>query len=422
MSFHYKLRHIQERVQLLSKNFKVILITGARQIGKTTLLKHLFPEARLITFDRINDVYGAKSNPELFLRANPQPLILDEIQYVPELLGAIKRTVDESNNMGQYFLTGSHNLGMLKIAAESMAGRVGIIDLEHFTLFEEHEQFSFINERQTPPSWLEAYLQAPADMVQNFSGILEKHSPIHAVWRGNFPGLIDKNEAVFTTYFDSYIRTYIERDALYANPSAAAPEFNRYLKVMAVLTSQEINYAHFGRELSLQKKQILEWEHILKQTYQWREVPAYIPNSLERAAGRGKGYFTDTGLACYLQGINDPLSLLNNPQFGALFETYCVNLIFKLMASLQGRPSVYHWRSANKAEVDLVLHINNKLYPIEIKSTDNVSKYDARGILAFREKYGTIVQHGIVLYSGTRCYPLHEHVTALPFNALTRKK
>jgi predicted AAA+ superfamily ATPase len=421
MAFHYKLRHIQKRVQFLSQNFKVILITGARQIGKSTLLKNLLPSVPHITFDRITDVYGAKSNPDLFIKSHRQPLILDEIQYVPELLGAIKRAVDESDDMGQYYLTGSHNLGMLKQAAESMAGRVGIIDLEAFTPFEEFETFSFKDNTQAPLSWLESYLNSPAELLHNFAGIIDTYSPIHTVWRGSFPATMGKSDNAIADYFNSYIRTYIERDALYAHPSAAAPQFHRYLQVMSALTAQEINYALFGRELGVQKKDIMTWEHILKQTYQWREIPAYLPNTLKRLSSRGKGFMTDTGLACYLQGIRDPLSLLGSSRFGQLFETYCVNLIFKLLSGLLAQPFVYHWKTLNDAEVDIVLHMNGKLYPIEIKSTDTPNKYDARGILSFRKDYGDAVQHGIILHAGTHCYKVHEHVTALPFNALMKE-
>jgi len=422
MASGYKLRHLHERAKFLSQHFKIILITGARQVGKSTLLKNLFPSMPIITFDRITDVHGARSNPDLFIKVQPSPIILDEVQYVPELFGSIKRTVDESDEMGQYFLTGSHNLGMLKAAAESMAGRVGILDLEHFSPFEEFETFTFTDHRQSPPSWLEFYLERSAELVKNFAGVADFYSPVHAVWRGGFPALMGKPEQYFTSYFSSYLQTYVSRDAIYADPSTAAPQFDRFLKIMAVLTAQEINYAHFGRELGLKQKEVLAWEHVLKQTYQWREIPAYIPNALERVSKRGKGYFTDTGLACYLQGIRDPLTLLNHPQFGHLFETYCVNLVHKLITGLDSQPFVYHWRVLAGSEVDLLLHMNGKLYPIEIKATDSPSKFDARGILALRERFGDIVQHGIVLHAGSGCYALHEHVTALPYNALMKKQ
>jgi predicted AAA+ superfamily ATPase len=419
---NYRLRHIQERIIFLAQHFKVILITGARQIGKSTLLKNLFPTIPHIVFDRISDDYGAKENPALFLKSHPRPLILDEIQYVPELLSYIKRTVDESEAPGQYFLTGSHNLQSLKAAAESMAGRVGIMDLEHFSIFEETKSFTFSSGKQVPPSWLEHYLASPATLVQHVIATASEVSPVQAVWRGGFPGLLDKPQEFVSIFYKSYTRTYIERDALYADISTGSPAFGKFLKIMAVLSAQEINYAHFSRELGLSEKQIQHWEHILKQTYQWREVPSYQNNSLKRIAKRGKGYLTDTGLACSLQGITDPLSLLGSSQLGPLFETYCVNLIFKLITGLTEQPFVYHWRTLSGAEVDIVLSMNGKLYPIKIKSGTTLSKNDARGISAFKEEYGAAVQHGIILYPGTICYELKEGVTALPFNALIKPR
>jgi len=419
---NYRLRHIQERIIFLAQHFKVILITGARQIGKSTLLKNLFPTIPHIVFDRISDDYGAKENPALFLKSHPRPLILDEIQYVPELLSYIKRTVDESETPGQYFLTGSHNLQSLKAAAESMAGRVGILDLEHFSIFEETKSFTFSSGKQVPPSWLEHYLSSPATLVQHVIATANEVSPVQAVWRGGFPGLLDKPQELVSIFYKSYTRTYIERDALYADISTGSPAFGKFLKIMAVLSAQEINYAHFSRELGLTEKQIQHWEHVLKQTYQWREIPSYQNNSLKRVAKRGKGYLTDTGLACSLQGITDPLSLLGSSQLGPLFETYCVNLIFKLITGLTEQPFVYHWRTLSGAEVDIVLSMNGKLYPIEIKSGTTLSKNDARGISAFKEEYGANVQHGIILYPGTICYELKEGVTALPFNALIKPR
>ncbi len=419
---NYRIRHIQQRIIFLAQHFKVISITGARQIGKSTLLKNLFPNIPHIVFDRISDEYGAKENPALFLKSHPRPLILDEIQYVPELLSYIKRTVDESDAPGQYFLTGSHNLQSLKAAAESMAGRVGILDLEHLSIFEETKSFAFSGSAQVPPSWLEQYLSSPDTLVQQVVGTTTNLSPVHAIWRGGFPGLLDKPQELVSIFYKSYARTYIERDALYADISTGSPAFGKFLKIMAVLTAQEINYAHFSRELGLSEKQIQHWEHVLKQTYQWREIPAYHNNSLKRIAKRGKGYLTDTGLACNLQGIADPLSLLGSPLLGPLFETYCVNLIFKLISGLTEQPFVYHWRTLSGAEVDIVLCMNNKLYPIEVKSGTTLSKNDARGIASFREDYGPAVQHGLILYPETICYQLSENVTALPFNALIKPR
>lgn len=416
----YKLRHLQERVRRLAQHSKVILIVGARQVGKSTLLTHLLPDARLIMFDRTSQDHAAAADPELFLSSQPRPLILDEIQYVPQLFSAIKQVVDRSDEMGQYFLTGSHSFRLLKEASESLAGRIGIIDLEHMTFLEAGECFTFADGLQTPPSWLDVYLKNPAGLVDQFSGTLYSVKPMEAIWRGGFPGFIDLPEDVFHDRLESYVRSYLDRDAIYADPSAARPEFRKFLKVMAVLTAQEVNYAHFGRELGVSRTLIDKWAYILKQTYQWREIPPLLNNTMKRLTKSGKGYLTDSGLACHLLGINDPLTLLNYAHMGALFETYCVNMVHGMLSGLRARPEIYHWRTLAGAEVDLVLEMNGKLYPIEIKAGTRISKHDARSIGALRETYGEMVQHGVILYAGALCYKLTPDITVLPFNALMK--
>lgn len=416
----YRLRHIQDRVQFLSSHFKIILITGARQVGKTTLLRKLFTGIPMVTFDRLTDEYGVKDNPDLFLRTQPTPLLLDEVQYVPELLSAIKRKVDESDRMGQYFLTGSHNLNLLKEAAESMAGRVGIIDLDHVTCFEEGEAFTFSDVGQTPPSWLTCYLEQPDALPQRFAGLLTQRTPLHAVWRGGFPGLLDRPDDLVPNYFESYLRTYVERDALFADPTAAQPGFHRFLKLMAAVTAQEVNYLQFSRELEVARSVVKRWQAVLERTYQWFEVPSYATNMIKRVTKRSKGYFADSGFACYLMGMRSHVTLLSHDRLGPLFETYCMSMIRALLGGMRRRPEVYHWRAASGAEVDIVIAIDGKLYPIEVKVRSHITKHDARGILAFRETYGAAVQHGIILYTGMVCRGVNEHVTALPFNAVMR--
>ena len=419
---HYKLRHVQEKIKRLAQHSKVILIVGARQVGKSTLLKNLFPSIPRIVFERTGSNYGASTDPGAFLRQHPSPLILDEVQYVPQLFSSIKRIVDECDSPGRYFLTGSHNLGILKHAAESMAGRVCIVDLEHMTFLEESEAFTFTGDSQNPPSWLEIYLEKPDSLPFQFAGLATEQTPAHAVWRGGFPAFLDVPDKDLFARRQGYLETYLFRDAIYAEPTAANTKFERFLEIKAVLSGQEITHEHFGRELGLEDSLIARWDYILQQTYQWREIPPYFGNALKRVTKRAKGYMTDSGLACQLQGIYSPLSLLGDRQFGPLFETYCVNMLHGLMSNLDALPRVYHWRSKEQEEVDILLHMNGKLYPIEIKTASRVSKDDTRGIMALRETYGAMVQHGIILYTGTLCYHLNDHVTALPFNALMKQR
>lgn len=415
----YKVRHLQASIREYAQYFKVVLIAGARQVGKSTLLREVFPDIKHFTFDMYDDQYHVRSDPYSFLRNNPPPLILDEVQYVPELLSALKIVVDQSDKPGQYFLTGSHNLSMLKATAESMAGRVGIIDLEQMTIFEQAETFAVHNDQSVPPSWLEVYLEGADQVAKRFNGYADIHSPMEAVWRGGFPGLLPVPNKMVHNYFDGYMRTYLERDVAYTQATTDLPLFSRFVGVMAALSAQEINLTQLGRELGIARAVAERWMRAMQQTYMWRLIPPYVNNQIKRVTRRGKGYLTDTGLACYLHKITDPETLLRHPMMGGLFETYCVNMVIRLAHAARFRPNVFHWRTIAGAEVDIVLAMNGLLWPIEIKAGARPGGHATRGIQALRETYGPSVQRGLILYSGTECYELR-HATVMPFNALMK--
>lgn len=417
-----KTRHLQARLKTLGQHFKVILVTGSRQVGKSTLLKETFPHLPVITFDAHQDIYGAMENPDLFLKLNPAPLILDEVQYIPQLLASIKRKVDESPAMGQYFLTGSHHIGLMKGVVEGLTGRIGIIDLERMTVFEDNQSVRFEDEHQNPPTWLQVYLEQPMALIQNFAGLATPHPLAEIIWRGGLPVAQEKPLIVVSDYLSSYITSYLQRDVLYIDPTAASPLFTKFLGAMTARTAQEIHAEDIMQTIGIKRDTFLQWEHLLQKTYQWRELPAYSGNCLKRLVKRGKGHCTDTGLAAHLQGISSPQALAVSPAVGPLFESLCVSTLFGMMSSLYQRPKVYHWRTYAGAEVDIVLEMNGKLYPIETKFGTTLSKHDTRGITAFRETYGDQVAHGLILYPGDYAYALSEHVTVLPFNALMKRK
>lgn len=200
---YYK-RLLEDKLARLARNFKTVLVVGARQVGKSTLLSHCFSQYKHITFDALADDYGAKLDPVRFLNNFPPPLILDEIQYCQQLLPPLKRYVDELGKKGQYFLTGSQNLSTLKEAAESMAGRIGIMQLDTFTLVEM---------AQCEQNFLLAYLKQPSKLLQAFNGHLPLKTTLYeTIWRGGMPDilLLDNND--IADYFLAYVKTYIERD------------------------------------------------------------------------------------------------------------------------------------------------------------------------------------------------------------------
>lgn len=409
----YLNRHIEKQILESSKYFKAILILGARQVGKSTLLTHLFPHVKSIVFDPIQDLYNARKDPELFLNSFPAPLILDEVQYVPELLSALKRKMDLSDQKGQYFLTGSQNFSVLRSIAESMAGRVAIFHLENFT---PQEMLKHGNEE----GWVPKYLEDPTTFYLGRKTFPPSFcSLVEFLFRGTFPGTVELPTSQIPRYFRSYLETYIDRDVRTQEDIRQVAQFDRFLGISAGLTAQEVNSSHLGREIGVSPHTARRWLDLLTYSYQWFELPPYHGNTIKRISGKKKGCFKDPGFACYLQKIDSPEALAINPKLGAIFETWVINYIHQQFSTLATIPNTYHWRSAGGAEVDLILEWRGNLYPIEIKCKTNLSKSDLTGLKAFRETYAknTIMQ-GAVIYAGSEVYKLDDNTLAIPWNLI----
>ena len=418
----YKKRHVQERLKLLAKNFKVVLVVGPRQIGKTTLLQNMFPGTPFVSFELADLVEKAQRDPKVFLETYPSPTIFDEVQYAPNLLGRIKAVVDTRPEKGQYFLTGSQNLSMLKGVAESMAGRVGILDLTAMSLHEQYETFSFVDGEERPENWLARYIANPSwrDLAFSFDGVLGDRGVTQALWRGGVPDVTVIDERLVTDYFDSYLRTYIDRDVRISDSVSSLANFSFFIRLVGALSGHEINFTQLGREIGIERRTAQLWLQQLQRGYLWHNVPSYTRNAVNKVVKRGKGYLFDTGLAAYLQRIDSPQGVASHPNFGALFETYCFNMIRQLMGSMNGKPGIYYWRTTRQTEVDFILEMNGKLYPIEVKLKSRPNGYDARGIQAFQRAYPNESQLGLILHAGTDCYRAADTVLCLPYNALMR--
>jgi predicted AAA+ superfamily ATPase len=419
----YKLRHIEGELRRMAHLFKVIIVTGARQVGKTTLLQHVFPHAKIITFDPNEDVYQARQDPAFFFQTQPKPLILDEIQYAPELLPTLKRLVDQDPGYGQYFLTGSHNLQVLKNVAESMAGRVGILNLTPLTTYEISESFSFDTDNEAHPAlWLKEYLADPTSLPSKITGTTEQ-SAVSAIWRGGLPGTLHFPSKSLSRYFSGYFQTYIQRDIRTIADISDLTAFQQFVRIISALTGQEINNTHLGREADIDPRTARNWLRLLQHSYQWQEIVPYSKNAIKQVVStKTKGYLNDTGLACFLLKIPEESSVLAHPARGALFETLVVNLITTMIHVLGDVAHIYYWRTRNDAEVDLILDHNGALYPIEIKMRATLSRKDLSGLRAFKEanKDKALIKTALVIYAGTECYWLDQETIALPWNAVCK--
>lgn len=392
----YKKRALSDKVNRLADFFPAVVISGARQVGKSTLIAHLFPEFESVVFDPVKDVGNARQDPDLFLDNHPPPLVLDEIQYAPELVPALKRRIDRLNKRpGLYVITGSQQWSVLKTVAESLAGRAVFADMEGFSLSE-------IAEDIPEKCWLGRWLDSPEEMVANPP---RRRSPDRSLneqlWRGWLPEADRLPLDLLPDFHAAYFRTYIERDVRLLADVEDVQLFGRFVQLAAALTACEINFSQMGRDIGVTPQTAGRWLGLLRATFQWFEVPAYSGNPVKRISGKSKGYFADSGLTCHLRQISSPAALSGHPQTGGLFEAAVVAEIRKMSVLESVQPSLWHWRTHGGAEVDLLLERDGCFYPIEIKLASSPSQKDTRGFSAFRATYPHLkTAPGLVISSG----------------------
>jgi predicted AAA+ superfamily ATPase len=407
----YKERLATSKLVALSEHFAVVVVSGARQVGKSTLLKHQFPDWDTVVFDPVIDVGNARADPELFLQNHPAPLILDEIQYCPEVVSCIKRRVDDDKRPGMYILTGSQQWSVIKSISESLAGRAVFLDLDGFTLSE-------VVENVPAASWLERYLAAPSQFVASDNQRLRPERTLYEfLWRGRLPEMDTVPEALTGDFFSAYMRTYVERDVRVMLQVDDWQQFGRFVQLAATLTAQEVNFSQLGRDIGITPQTAKRWLAVLNATFQWIEVPAYHGNAIKRISSKPKGYFCDTGLACHLARISSPTALGGHPMTGSFFETAVVGEVHTLLAPLARKAQAYHWRIHSGSEVDLVLERDGVLYPIEIKLSSRPTRKDTRGITALRKNYPALdIAPGLVISPVESLEQLSENDYAMPWD------
>lgn len=407
-------RLITEKLKKFSQVFPVITITGARQVGKTTLLHEIFGrEFDYVVFDPTIDIENAREDPDLFLANHKTPLILDEVQYVPELISALKRKIDRDRRAGQYFLTGSQQWGVMKSLMESLAGRTVFLDLRGFSLC---EIAGMTEEGTWLPLWLEGKLGQVETSLVNQVGTFEQ------IWRGWLPEAQKIPLDMVPVFYQAYHRTYIERDIRLIGDIGDWSLFGRFVQLAGAMTAQEINFSELGRELGINPQTSKRWLDLLKATFQWFEIPAFSSNTIKKISSKPKGYLSDSGSICALHSISHPNVLGGHPLWGRIFETTVVCEIMKQSEVFTTKPKFYHWRAHSGAEVDLILEWNGEFFPIEIKGTSHPGKSDIRGIKAFREAYPALkIGPGLVICTCEKMFALSSEDYAMPWNLVVTK-
>ncbi len=380
----YIKRHLEEVVLKYSGIFPVVLVTGPRQVGKTTMLKEIATEGRrYITLDNPLDRELAKRDPGLFIQRYSPPVLIDEIQYAPELLTHIKMYVDSHKRMGDFWLTGSQMFHMMKGVSESLAGRVGILSMLGLSNSE-------IIERKN-----NVFLNEPSDMEKRILSEDNVQKVFERIYKGSMPALFDR-EHDLEAFYSSYLNTYIQRDIKDLTQVADELSFVRFLQACAARTSHMVNYSELAKDVGISSPTAKQWLSILISSGIVALVEPYFNNALKRIVKAPNMYFIDTGLCAYLTRWTNPESMEVSAMAGAFFETYVISEIIKSYINFGKRPPVFYYRDSDQKEIDLIIETNGVLYPIEIKKSTNPGRDSIRHFSVL-EKTGMTIGKGSVI-------------------------
>jgi hypothetical protein len=398
----YLPRGLEPVLQRAAREFPAVVLTGARQTGKTTLLKHLFGERyRYVSLETPDVLAAVRADPRGFLQLYAPPLILDEVQNAPELLPYIKEDIDSHRERkGQYILSGSQNLLMMQRVSETLAGRCAILQLMPFS-FAEREgepQTGFIWEREPSAE------PAAFSIAQWWQWFL----------RGSYPEIALDEQRDFTLWYASYVQTYLGRDVRTLRQVGDLLSYQNFLRVLAARSGQLLNLSDISRDLGISVNTAKAWLSVLEATHQVIVLRPYHENVGKRLVKTPKVYFVDTGLLCYLVGLRSVEHAIASPMAGAIVETAVISEVVKRLWHRGEEPRVTFWRTASGQEVDLLVEENGKLVPIEVKATATPRRGMASGLQAFVPDYPNRADRGWLVHLGTHVLPLAPGVTAVP--------
>ena len=410
-------RALEKKLFEVIKNYKSVLITGSRQVGKSTLLKNIFPDYKYVSLDDPFLEQQAKENGSMFMMLNPPPVIIDEVQHAPELFRYIKIKCDESEERGLFCLSGSQQFKLMKNVSETLSGRISIIELNGLSLREiQRDPFSkrfiptldYIQERQKT-------VKAPANIWE-------------IIHRGSYPEL-QNPQMDWGTYYADYVKTYIERDVRELSAVQDLDSFKRFVIAAAARTGEVLNCSNIANEVGKDAVTIKNWISILEASGIIYLLEPYANSALKRAVKTPKLYFRDTGLACYLTRWLSPETLAYGAMSGHMFETFVISEILKSFANkgLDYRYFVSFYRGHDKikqkvngetviseGKIDLIIEEDGVCYPIEIKQNSNISVTDTSAFMVLDKLENKKRGMGAVICNCPQPGMLRENIMQLP--------
>lgn len=402
----YCTRWIQPLLQRKVKEHSAVILTGARQVGKTTLLKEEFPDWHYLTLDDYNLVSQLKKDPE-FILTSRQPLILDEIQRMPELFITLKKVIDENRGF-HFLLSGSAQLLLMEKISESLAGRAVFLELGPMT---QGEMLGL-----PVPSFLENLLKG------DFSSIDYLYPPCDDLsfraWHGGMPQIYQRNQLnSIIEWFEGYLTTYLEKDLRQLSQIDNLTDFRQLMIASALRNGNIMNISEMGRDIGLKQPTAHRYVNLLEVSSLIFRLPAYSVSRGKRLVKSPKIMWFDSGLAAYLSGHYSPEGLEQSREWGGILECFAFQQLKQLTLQLTPKPHLYYWRTAAGNEVDFVIEQGQTLLAIEINSGRRVNYQDTLNLQQFIEEYPT-TKAGIILYGGHRVEQFAKNIFALPLSAL----
>ena len=408
----YLPRSLEAAVARASAHFPVVLVTGPRQVGKTSLLRHLARESRTyVTLDEPVAAALARDEPALFLRRFPPPVLIDEVQYAPQLLPHIKMAVDTGPRAGDFWLTGSQQFHLMRGVSESLAGRVAVVQLQGFSQFEvcnlaaAHCPFlptlEVVNQRRTALTTGSTRAASPSDRV------------FERIWRGSFPAFALQPDMDRDLFYGSYVQTYLQRDVRDLARVGDSGTFLKFLRAAAARSGQLLNVADMARDCDIAPNTAKSWLSVLEATGLVMLLQPWSTNLSKRLVKAPKLYVLDTGLCCYLTRWPSPETLEAGAMAGAMLETFVVAEIARSWLHAGKEPPMWFYRDKDKVEIDILLIMGDTAHPVEVKATAAPTR---RAIRHFGklERAGLRRGEGAVTCLVDTMMPLTETDTALP--------
>ncbi|MBN1103061.1 MAG: ATP-binding protein [Deltaproteobacteria bacterium] len=377
-------RTYESTISTLFSQFPSVVVTGPRQVGKTSLVHRVFPDLDYVSLDLPAVAEQAERSPDTFLEGRREPLILDEIQYAPSLPRYLKVRIDQEKRPGRFILTGSQNFSLMQGISESLAGRCGILNMLNLS-------------------------------AKEIRGALDSFDENLYLLKGGFPELYERPEIDPHFWYGSYLSTYLERDVRNILNVGSLRDFDRFLRAVAVRTGQILSYSDLARDVGIAPNTARQWISVLQASGQIFLLEPYHRNLGKRLIKSPKIYMCDTGLALFLMGFENWDSVIRHPVAGAIWETHVIMQVVRHYSSSAKSVPLWFWRTLQGAEVDLLVERGGRFIAIESKFAENPDQTSLKGITALKRFYGDdLFDAGFVACRTPHPFPLTEDVTAIP--------